>query len=133
MSGTAVLTLALALFSDPGGAGLAGSAGVEGDAASPRPESARLAGVNRDVARKMKPVGAVTLFVMDRCSLCTLMINFLNARGIPYVKHDIEKDRAAARLFRELGGRRVPLTRVGAAVIHGYDPDAVVRLLKVKQ
>jgi hypothetical protein len=60
------------------------------------------------------------------------MINFLNARGIPFIKHDIEKDANAARQFRELGGRGVPLTQVGTNIINGYDPNSVIRFLKIR-
>ena len=38
---------------------------------------------------------------------------YLQSQGIPYAKHDIEKDSAAKQRFRELGGKGVPLIVVG--------------------
>jgi len=46
--------------------------------------------------------------------------------GIPYTAYDIEKDSAAAGTYRELGGRGVPVVRVGSHVIRGYSPEAVM-------
>ncbi len=68
----------------------------------------------------------VEVFMTSWCGYCKKMVRFLNKKGIPYTAYDIEKDSAAARTYRELGGNGVPVVRVGSHVIHGYNPDAVM-------
>jgi glutaredoxin len=125
----AVLALAALLLPAPGHAN--GLSPAEGDAGAP-PKETRLTILPIGTQPRVKAghAGTVELFIMERCSLCTRMINFLNAKGIPYIKHDIEKDRKAAQVFRELGGRRVPLTRLGTDVVTGYAPDDILRFIK---
>ncbi len=74
--------------------------------------------------------GAVEVFTRAGCPWCTKMEEFLRSKGIRYTKHDIDKDNDAARTFKELGGRGVPLTRVGSKVVHGFNPDEVIRYLE---
>ena len=68
----------------------------------------------------------VELFVTSWCGYCRKMVRYLNEKGIPYTAYDIEKDSAAARTFKELGGTGVPVVRVGSHVVHGYNPEAVM-------
>ncbi|HTP64430.1 MAG TPA: glutaredoxin family protein [Geobacteraceae bacterium] len=68
----------------------------------------------------------VEVFMTSWCGYCRKMINFLNEKGIPYTAYDIEKDNAAAATYRSLGGRGVPLVRVGSHLVRGYDPAAVM-------
>jgi glutaredoxin len=71
----------------------------------------------------------VEVFMTSWCGYCKKMVRFLNEKGIPYTAYDIEKDSAAARTYHELGGRGVPVVRVGSHVIYGYSPDAVMAYL----
>jgi len=68
----------------------------------------------------------VEVFVTSSCGYCRKMLRFLNEKGIPYKVRDIEQDNEAARTFRQLGGRGVPVTRIGTRVINGYNPQAVM-------
>ena len=68
----------------------------------------------------------VEVFMTSWCGYCKKMVRFLNEKGIPYTAYDIEKDSAAASTYRELGGKGVPVVRVGSHVIHGYSPEAVM-------
>jgi len=68
----------------------------------------------------------VEVFMTAWCGYCKKMIRFLNEKGIPYAAYDIEKDRAAAENYRALGGRGVPVVRIGSHIIRGYNPDAVL-------
>lgn len=68
----------------------------------------------------------VEVFMTSWCGYCKKMVRFLNEKGIPYTAYDIEKDSAAAGTYRELGGKGVPVVRVGSHVIHGYSPEAVM-------
>jgi glutaredoxin len=71
----------------------------------------------------------VEVYMTSWCGYCKKMVRFLNEKGIPYTAYDIEKDSAAARVHRELGGNGVPLVRVGSHVVHGYNPEAVLMYL----
>ena len=87
------------------------------------------------VQSQAKPAvsSSVEVFVTSSCGYCRKMLRFLNEKGIPYTAHDIEKDSGAARAFRELGGRGVPVVRIGSNVVHGYNPDAVLSYLNQKK
>jgi glutaredoxin len=71
----------------------------------------------------------VELFQTSWCGYCKKMERFLKEKGISYVAYDIEQDTNAARTFREMGGRGVPVIRIGSTVIRGYNPDAVMSCL----
>lgn len=68
----------------------------------------------------------VEVFMTSWCGYCKKLERFLNEKRIPYTAYDIEKDTAAASTFKELGGRGVPVVRVGSHIVHGYDPGAVM-------
>lgn len=80
--------------------------------------------------QESRPVGSdkVEVFMTSWCGYCKKMVRFLNEKGIPYTAYDIEKDPAAARIHKELGGRGVPLVRIGSRVIHGYNPEGVMSI-----
>jgi glutaredoxin len=69
---------------------------------------------------------SVEMFVTSWCGYCKMMERILDKKGIAYTTYDIEKDDSAARTFQKLGGRGVPLVRVGSKVVYGYDPDTVI-------
>lgn len=69
---------------------------------------------------------SVEVFMTSWCGYCKKMVRFLNEKGIPYTAYDIEKDSAAANTYKELGGKGVPVVRVGSHVVHGYSPEAVM-------
>jgi len=71
----------------------------------------------------------VELFITSWCGYCKKMVRVLTEKGIPFTAYDIEKDADAARTWRELGGRGVPVARIGTHVVHGYNPDAVISFL----
>jgi glutaredoxin len=68
----------------------------------------------------------IEVYMTSWCGYCKKMIRFLNEKGIPYTAYDIEKDGAAARVYHDLGGRGVPVVRVGSHVVYGYSPEAVM-------
>ncbi len=71
----------------------------------------------------------VEVFMTSWCGYCKKMVRFLNEKGISYIAYDIEKDSAAARAYRELGRKGVPVVRVGSHFVSGYNPDAVMSYL----
>jgi mycoredoxin len=68
----------------------------------------------------------VEVFMTSWCGYCGKMIRFLDEKGIHYTAYDIEKDKSAEAIYRRLGGRGVPVVRVGSHVVHGYDPEGVL-------
>lgn len=68
----------------------------------------------------------VEIFVTSWCGYCKMMEQALDKKGIAYRTYDVEKDDRAAKVYRDLHGRGVPLVRVGSKVVYGYDPDTVI-------
>ena len=83
------------------------------------------------LTRKSSSYGGNTvgLFRTSWWGYCKKMERFLKEKGIPYVVYDIEQDSNAARTFREMGGRGVPVVRIDSTVIRGCNPDAVMSCL----
>lgn len=77
----------------------------------------------RSVSLSCSPV---EMFVTSWCGYCKMLERILDKKGISYTTYDIEKDDSAARIFHKLGGRGVPLIRVGSKVVYGYDPETVI-------
>lgn len=71
----------------------------------------------------------VVLYVTDWCGYCRKTKAFFDARGIPYVEYNIEKDAQADKEFRRLGGRGVPLVIIGDTVLRGYSEEAMTNAL----
>lgn len=80
--------------------------------------------------KKIETSKSVEVFVTSWCQYCKKLVAFLDSNDIPYTKYDIEKDQNAHKTFKELGGAGVPLTKIGSKIINGYNPDAILRLLK---
>jgi glutaredoxin len=49
----------------------------------------------------------------------------MNSKGIAYVAYDIEKDSAAKRRHKELGGRGVPLIIIGSNKMSGFSEESL--------
>lgn len=74
--------------------------------------------------------GAVDIFVTSSCEYCKKLERFFESNGICYTAFDIEKDDNARKKYKELGGRGVPLTRIGSLVVSGYNPDAILKAIE---
>lgn len=72
----------------------------------------------------------VELFVTSWCGYCAKTRRYFKMNNIPYVEFDIEKSADAYRRYATLGGRGVPVVKIGEAVIHGYNPPALKRALE---
>jgi glutaredoxin-like YruB-family protein len=75
--------------------------------------------------RKERFTGTVEIYVTDWCGYCKQAQDYLKSRGIPYVAYNIEKDSAAKRRHKELGGRGVPLIIIGSNKMSGFSPEAL--------
>ena len=71
----------------------------------------------------------VILYTTTRCGYCVKTKNLLNELGVAYVEVDVEHSSEGRRQFDALGGRGVPLLKIGENIVRGYNPDAVRRLL----
>lgn len=76
---------------------------------------------NTNVERYAAP--AVTVYLTDWCPYCKATEAFLNSRKIPYRRQNIEKDPAAQREYAALGGRGIPVVKIGSTVIYGYSEE----------
>jgi len=85
-----------------------------------------LADANGQKTKSARNCPVVELYVTSWCGYCKMMEQVLDKKGIAYIAYDIEKDERAAKIYRDLHGRGVPLVRVGSKVVYGYDPDTVI-------
>lgn len=73
----------------------------------------------------------VEMFVTSWCGYCKKAEAWFEARNIPYVKYDIEKDRQAAERKATLTqSRGVPFVLIGDVGIPGYSEAAFERALR---
>ena len=80
--------------------------------------------------KSTKSSSKVEVFVTDWCTYCQALEGDLKSRRIPYKRYNIERDAKGKKLYRELGGAGVPITRVGTTIVRGYDIETIVGLLK---
>jgi glutaredoxin len=85
-----------------------------------------LADAGSQKAKSGRSCPTVEIFVTSWCGYCKMMEKDLDKEGIAYTTYDVEKDDNAAKIYRELHGRGVPLVRVGSKVVFGYDPKTVI-------
>lgn len=71
----------------------------------------------------------VILYTTTWCGYCTKTKTLLDGMGVAYVEVDVERSSEGRRQFEALGGRGVPLLKIGENVVRGYNPEAVRRLL----
>jgi glutaredoxin len=109
---------------------VAGLAPVHADVSSTRLTKAApmviLADAGLQKAKSGRSCPTVEIFVTSWCGYCKMMEQVLDKKGIAYTTYDVEKDDNAAKIYRELHGRGVPLIRVGSKVVYGYDPETVI-------
>jgi glutaredoxin len=110
-----------------------GNANFMDAAPASRPSQERTEQEPQERRSVSSPSANVEVFMTSWCGYCRKMIRFLNEKGIPYTAYDIEKDSTAARAYKELGGKGVPVVRVGSHVVHGYSPEAVMSYLKERK
>ncbi len=72
----------------------------------------------------------ITLYSTPGCPHCRNMRRWLRSRRIYFREEDISRNRRAFREFQELGGRGVPLLRVGDRNIRGFDPRRLEQQLR---
>jgi glutaredoxin len=80
--------------------------------------------------QKSKSKKKVEIFVTSWCPHCRSLESFLKLKKIPYTRYDIEKDPKGKQLYEQLGGKGIPLTRIGSQLIRGYSKLSILKALK---
>jgi glutaredoxin-like YruB-family protein len=75
--------------------------------------------------KKERFSGTVEMYATDWCGYCKQAQRYMNSKGIAYVAYDIEKDSAAKRRHKELGGRGVPLIIIGSNKMSGFSEESL--------
>ena len=66
-------------------------------------------------------VSPVTLYVLPNCSYCARARGLLNEQNVVFEERNIEDPQVNAE-WKALGGRGVPLLKVGEQLVQGFDP-----------
>jgi glutaredoxin len=68
----------------------------------------------------------VILYSTSWCGYCKKTRELLAKQNIAFTEYDIEKSEEGRRQHAALGGKGVPVIKVGDAVIFGYDKDGLL-------
>lgn len=68
---------------------------------------------------------AVVLYTTEWCPYCRSLRLYLDAYGIPYKDHNVEKSLSGIMGFWTLRGRGVPVSVIGPEVVYGYDLEKI--------
>jgi len=75
-------------------------------------------------SRPASAAGTVTMYSTEWCGHCKNARSYFAAKGISYREIDVEKSEPAAREFKSLGGRGVPLILVGGKAMSGFSAES---------
>jgi glutaredoxin len=70
----------------------------------------------------------VVMYATSWCPYCQQARNYFRQQDIPYIEHDIEKDAAARRAYKDFGGRGVPVIFVGKRRMNGFSIEGFKRI-----
>ncbi|MCB0322329.1 MAG: glutaredoxin family protein [Bdellovibrionales bacterium] len=74
----------------------------------------------------------VVLFVTDWCAVCRALESDLSAKGVSFVRANVEQDRTALLYYRSITQSAeavVPVTMVGSKRFVGYQPGAILNAI----
>jgi len=71
--------------------------------------------------KKQNKSTKVKMYSTNWCGYCKKARKYFNEKNINFVEYDIEKDSAANKRFKELGGKGVPLILVGKKKMSGFN------------
>lgn len=86
-------------------------------------------GRNQVVAADISNEHDLVFFSAPWCGYCDRARDWFDAQAVNYLEINIESSTEAHRLWREAGGRGVPLVLVGEQRIAGYAPAAYAEAL----
>ncbi len=70
----------------------------------------------------------VIMFATSWCGYCRQARKHFRANGIPYKEYDIEKSENAAKAFKKLNGRGVPVILIGRKRMNGFNAETFDRI-----
>ena len=71
----------------------------------------------------------VILYATSWCGYCDKTRKLLAEQGVLFKEFDIEKSKVGYEQHRELGGRGVPVLLIDGEVVHGYNPQQIMKLI----
>lgn len=71
----------------------------------------------------------VVILTASWCGYCNKLRHYLNSNDIKFTEYDIEKSNMGYQLYRSLGGKGIPVVKIGVNVIYGYNPDMLKEVL----
>ncbi len=77
---------------------------------------------------KRKKSRQVVMYSTTWCGVCKKAKRYFRSKKIPYTEYDIEKSEKAAREFKKLRGRGVPVILVGESRMNGFSIQNFDRL-----
>lgn len=72
--------------------------------------------------------GSVVMYSTSWCGYCKKAARHFRNNKIPYTEYDIEKSEAAARQYRKLKGRGVPIILIGERRMNGFNAKVFDRI-----
>lgn len=70
----------------------------------------------------------VVMYSTSWCGYCKQAARYFRTNNIPFEEHDIEKSKKAARDYKKLNGRGVPLILIGDKRMNGFDANHFNRI-----
>ncbi|RRN56510.1 glutaredoxin family protein [Pseudoxanthomonas sp. SGNA-20] len=77
-----------------------------------------------DDPRRLTGEAGIVMLAADWCGYCRRQRSEFERAGVPYRVLDVDREEGGLAM-RALGASGVPVTVVGQAVVHGYDPAAL--------
>ena len=72
----------------------------------------------------------VEVIVSNDCPNCVALEMFLQAKGIEYTRLDVDNDPKARKMYYQLGGGGVPLSKIRGRIVRGFDPVEIMSVYK---
>ncbi len=91
----------------------------------------RLFNPSQVVPEHTQATARVVLYTTEWCGYCTQIQRFLDQKGIPYKRVDIDKDSEGRKAYQALGGGGIPFVDVNGTLIRDYNPDAILAALNL--
>ncbi len=76
-----------------------------------------------------KPVH-ITLYSGSRCPHCSQARRLLQQQNITFLERNIQTNTKAFKDFSRLGGREIPLIRIGNTTLFGFNHKQLIKTLK---
>ncbi|MCP4982492.1 MAG: glutaredoxin family protein [Gammaproteobacteria bacterium] len=81
-----------------------------------------------DNITKRKKSTSVIMYSTSWCGYCKKAALHFKKKGIPFTEYDIEKDEKAAREYKKLNGRGVPVILIGSQRMNGFSAASFDRI-----